>query len=95
MDLSRVSNQSIYRLASAGTKPPVPFAELTGHKLEVTDVKISEGSSIGRIFSSSRDSTCRVWNALTSTCIYTITCPSPISSIAIVRPYKLQLELAR
>lgn len=70
--------------SSSEIKPLFIFAN--AHTKTITDLKFSKASASDcsqRLFSSSLDSSCKIWDLTTGECLGTIVFPSPITSIII------------
>ncbi|KAI8818530.1 quinon protein alcohol dehydrogenase-like superfamily [Fimicolochytrium jonesii] len=63
---------------------PSPHRSLSGHALPITDIAVGVGLfGSARIFTSSADRTCKVWEALSGDLLTTIVYHKPITSIAL------------
>ncbi|KAI9207607.1 quinon protein alcohol dehydrogenase-like superfamily [Polychytrium aggregatum] len=71
-------------LDPSGPESPAPFHTLSGHTLPVTDVACSVGmAGHARVFTSSFDRTCRIWELATGTPLVTVNYPKPVTSVAV------------
>lgn len=59
-----------------------PFRSWTDHMLPISALLVGVGGLHGRVVSCSLDSTCKLWDIASGERIYSISCPAPISCLA-------------